>query len=54
MKKTTYHVWYKCKNCGYEASKQVPFAAEAPRNEECSNCGCKTHQPLTSKKPPYR
>jgi hypothetical protein len=29
MKKQFYHIWYKCKNCGYEASREMPFAAEA-------------------------
>ena len=54
--RTHYFVWYKCKNCGYEANKQLPFATEAPSPaaDPCANCGCAKLMPNLAKKPQFR
>jgi len=52
MEKKKYSMWYKCANCGHEASRQMDMGMKADPNVECKNCGCAEFQPKPSKKPP--
>jgi DNA-directed RNA polymerase subunit RPC12/RpoP len=50
--KQKYSMWYKCDNCGHEATREIEMGTKAYPSQECKNCGCKEFQPKPSKKPP--
>ncbi len=50
--KRKYRMWYKCDNCGHEATREFERGTKAEGAQECQNCGCMEFQPKPSKKPP--